>query len=103
MESGYCERYWYKDDEAVPREVRQCKSGLMLDDRRTGIRCKSAKHWKYGPFVNRITNRITYENLLSQTSRQCGYGDQGFDDAKLCYPMWQENYLFTENFKMENF
>ena len=41
MESGYCERLWYKEDEAVPREVRQCKSNLVIDDRRTGAKCKS--------------------------------------------------------------
>lgn len=88
MGGKWCEKFWYKDDEAIPRDMKQCKSGLIKDDKLTGVKCKSTKAFKYGPFINSQTNVQTWADMINPLSTQCGFGDQAYSDSRYCLPLY---------------
>ena len=97
-----CTEYHTKRDGLVPTDPRQCQSGYAEDKGRNGYRCTSVKHLKYGPYVNSITNRVTYNDLPDQTTRQCfTSSSKGFDDTKSCKYLTQNDKLNPEDFMIK--
>lgn len=97
----YCEKLWYKEDDSIPKDSRQCTSGLSFDDRTKGLRCASTLKFKYGPLVNQITNRVIWYDVLGYN--QCGYGNKGYNDAFRCASLFTENPLYPGNSELTGF
>ena len=92
-----CTEYHTKIDGLVPKDPRECQSGYARDDGSTGYLCTSVKYVAYGPYVNSMTNRVTYRGLDNQDTRQCGTSSTiGFDNDKSCIYMISDNLLYPD-------
>ena len=90
----YCEPLFFKKDgDRKTYDERECISGMSLFSV-NGSFCRSVGYTKYGPFRNRVTNRVVYTDI-DQSTKKCVFDNIGFNDELGCWNMVQNLSLYV--------